>query len=351
MAVHKGWVVTPNTTSRQLTRGSPRRHPYPPFASRIAGPGSNDDDAAASIRRWIYIVMLLRAPFSAKLSVTWMLLIASMGPLIRQAAAAANKYAKKRTCRNAAEHFLAQAAFFTFVPLICLGAAFVMGVMVFAFVLALTQLHLIGIWLVLLFVMLFKWPVTVIFDKLGCEDDPVKYGSFEGRTRWLIWMSEGPTFKYYFTASLQVASVVLQFFVLAQAYASFESQVGKEAYERYLAPYGGLTARLYSDFFTLTNFRTDYALGSITFFFEWSMPDLGFPNLSFDIVLTQISQLSYMIGLGSLLLEKILSTAITILEKAPAVLEAAGKGAVKTVERVAETVGDKVESITTSNAA
>jgi hypothetical protein len=223
--------------------------------------------------------------------------------------------------------------------------------MVFAFVLALTQLHLIGIWLVLLFVMLFKWPVTVIFDKLGCEDDPVKYGSFEGRTRWLIWMSEGPTFKYYFTASLQVASVVLQFFVLAQAYASFESQVGKEAYERYLAPYGGLTARLYSDFFTLTNFRTDYALGSITFFFEWSMPDLGFPNLSFDIVLTQISQLSYMIGLGSLLLEKILSTAITILEKAPAVLEAAGKGAVKTVERVAETVGDKVESITTSNAA
>ena len=78
---------------------------------------------------------------------------------------------------------------------------------------------------------------------------------------------------------------------------------------------GGLTARLYSDFFTLSAYRPDYSLGSFDFLFNWRLPPLGMPDLDFDIVLTQISQLSYIIGIGSLVLERVFDIICTLVEK------------------------------------
>ena len=112
-----------------------------------------------------------------------------------------------------------------------------------------------------------------------------------------------------------MATVVLQFYVLAIAFSAMEFQAGTERYDAFLAPHGGLTGRLYSDFFTLTTYDPGYSFGSFTMAFEWKLPRIGLPDIPWDIILSQISQLAYMVGLGVLLIEKAIGIIMDVLEK------------------------------------
>jgi hypothetical protein len=264
--------------------------------------------------RIIFVGMILRAPLSSKLSVAWMLLIASMGPLVREQMASRKKYQEKKTYKRLASMVIAQLACGVLVPVIVAAAAFVLVVMMLSLIAALWQINLFGIWFTLIMVLLVKEPVTILYVRLGIEDTEVDYKGLERKsTRWLIWMSEGPDFKYYFVGGLQVASVILQFFVLNQAFASLEFEAGRDRFNLFLEDYGGLTARLYSDFFTLSAYRPDYSLGSFDFLFNWRLPAIGMPDLDFDIVLTQIAQLTYMVGIASLVVEGVLDLLLTLL--------------------------------------
>jgi hypothetical protein len=202
------------------------------------------------------------------------------------------------------------------IPLIVGVGSIAFAAVAFGIVAALMQIQLIGVWLSLILVQLFKVPVTIFFEKMGCGDGDVKYDGFERKsTKWLLWASEGPVFKYYFTSSLQVASVVIQFFVLTKGFAAFEFDAGTERYERFLAPYGGLYGRLYSDFFTLSTYQMAVSLGSLDFAFNWRLPPIGMPDLSIDVVLSQLSQLTYMVGLLLLVIEKAIGVTISIFER------------------------------------
>lgn len=342
-----GLQVPPSPPKPPTPPASPPSYPpFPPFASSVAGP--DNEEERDRINKIIFVGMLLRAPLSAKLSVTWMLLIASVGPLLREEKSARTKHAaqpKKKMLLL--RKLLAQALCYVLVPVISGAAAFVSVVMLAACVAAFWQFELMGVWLSLMLVLLAKWPATWLFESIGVEDSPVKYDGFESKTtRWLLWASEGPEFKYYFTAGLQVSSVVLQFFVLAQAYASFESRVGQARYDAFFAPYGGLTARLYSDFFTLSTFRPDYSFGSFTFAFDFNFSMFTVPDISFDIILTQLAKLSYMIGLLSLLFEKGFDVAIEFIGHFVEISEALAREAAAAVEQAADYAGDKAEATT-----
>lgn len=264
----------------------------------------------------IFVGMLLRAPLSSKLSVAWMLLIASMGTLIRENISSRKKYREKKSLKRIVFFAIAQLACAILIPTILAASAFVCVVMVLSLIAAIWQIHLIGIWITLIMILLVKEPVTIFYKRFGIEDDEVSYKGLERKsTRWLIWMAEGPDFKYYFVGGLQVASVILQFFVLSQAFSSLESEAGSARFQMFIEDYGGLTARLYSDFFTLSAYRPDYSLGSFDFLFNWRLPPLGMPDLDFDVVLTQVSQLSYIIGIGSLVLERVFDIICTLVEK------------------------------------
>lgn len=301
----------------------------------------------------VVLSMQLRAPLSAKLSIVWMLLIASIGPLVRERISAKKKLAaqpkgtawKEKTeyYKKLASFVIASTASFTFVPIVLVATLFVLAVMLAAVILAIWQIQLIGIWVSLILVLLFKEPATKLYQKLGIEDKDVDYSGLENRgTRFLIWMSEGPVFKYYFglhrsrthslpalptrrltvTAStlvravggLQVAGVILQFFALSQAFAKVEYEAGSDRFEEFLAPHGGLTGRLYHDFFMLSTYRPDYAFGAVDFIFNWRLPKIGTPDLPTDVFMSMISQLTYIVGLIFLLVEGVLGIIIEMSE-------------------------------------
>ena len=110
--------------------------------------------------------------------------------------------------------------------------------------------------------------------------------------------------------------MTLQFFILSQAFAAVKFEAGEERYNEYLAPYGGLTGRLYADFFTLSTYQPQTSLGSFDFLFNWRLPRIGTPNLDPDIIFTQIAQLTYMFGVLLLVLEKVLDIIMMTIESA-----------------------------------
>ena len=256
----------------------------------------------------------MRGPLSQKLSLVWMILIAAVGPLIRAEMARTEAYKKNKSKKTLAQLALARLIMYLLVPLVVLVSMIAFTSMVFAVVCMFTQMALIGIWATLVLVLLIRVPVDAFFEYVDCGDVPVKYSNFKHRgTKLLIWASEGPVFKYYFTASLQVATVILQFNVLAISFSNFDFQSGAERYEQFLAPFGGLTGRLYADFFMLTTYDPAVSFSAFDMAISWRLPPIGMPNLPWDVILAQASQLTYMIGVAVLVLEKVIAVVMMVI--------------------------------------
>ena len=292
--------------------------PFPPLKAFQDVDLKADAQLQLDTSRQIFLTMLMRGPLSQKLSLVWMILIAAVGPLIRAEMARTEAYKKNKTKKTLAQLGLARLIMYLLVPLVVLASMIAFASMVFAVVCMFTQMELIGIWATLVLVLLIRVPVDAFFEYVGCGDAPVKYNNFKHRgTKLLIWASEGPVFKYYFTASLQVATVILQFNVLAISFSAFEFQSGTERYEQFLAPFGGLTGRLYADFFMLTTYDPAVSFSAFDMAISWRLPPIGMPNIPWDVILAQVSQLTYMIGVAVLVLEKVIAVVMMVIGVTP----------------------------------
>ena len=250
--------------------------------------------------------MLARAPLSSKLAVTWMIVIASIGEIIRGESAAKEAYAEAPTLGKKLEALRARVALLVLLPVILVAVAAIFFVLLLALVAALFMLPLIGIWVVLAIIIAVHYPLGLLWRCLGVAPKPVDTSKYTRRsTKLLLQMSEGPLFKYYFTCYLHVATVVLQLFVQMQSMSSNLGQTNDEIF-----------AHVYKNFFGMTTVSLSASMPAIDFTFwmdfsnviNLSGVDIDLGNLmptDFALVLT--CKITYVLGLGMLVIEKILS--------------------------------------------
>jgi len=269
--------------------------------------------------------MFFRGPLSPKISAVWFLLISALGPLIREEKAAQAAYTKTKTLKKLAPFVVARVLMYTLVPLVVVLASLAIVSMVFAVIAMFWQWQLFGVWASLIAILLAKIPVFALFDALGCGDEKVDYTGIENRaTKWIIAASEGAEFKYYFVAGLQVASTVLQLFILSAAFRNFEYEVGTDDFSNFLngkhlassdLSYRDLYGRLYSDFFELTTVNVESNFGQVDFLVNWKLPPIGVPNLDFDVIMVQFSKITLIAGVAFLALEKGIDVVVMVVEK------------------------------------
>ena len=171
--------------------------PFPPFDAFTNVDIESDAAKQLDTERRIFLTMLMRGPLSPKLSLTWMILIAAVGPLIRAEMARSAAYKKKKTIGNFAKLALARVIAYLLVPLVVVASMIAVISMLYAIYCMFAQIQLIGIWSTIVLVLLVRIPVDQFFEAIGCGDAPVNYKGFKSKaTIFLIWCSEGPTFKY-----------------------------------------------------------------------------------------------------------------------------------------------------------
>jgi len=269
--------------------------------------------------------MFFRGPLSPKISAVWFLLIAALGPLIREEKAAKAAYTKTKTLKKLVPFVVARVLMYTLVPLVVVLAGIAFVSMAFAVVAMFWQWQLFGVWASLIAILLVKIPVFAFFDALGCGDEKVDYTGIENRAiKWIIAASEGAEFKYYFVAGLQVASTVLQFFILSAAFRNFEYEVGNDKFSTFLTgkhlastdrSFGDLYGRLYADFFELTTVSVESNFGQVDFLVNWKLPPIGMPNIDFDVIMVQFSKITLSAGVAFLALEKGIDVIVMVVEK------------------------------------
>jgi hypothetical protein len=185
---------------------APPTPPFKPFDETLA-PEVNQAQLDSN-RYIVFLGMFFRGPLSPKISAVWFLLIAALGPLIREEKAAKAAYTETKTLKKLAPFVVARVIMYTLVPLVIVLASLAIVSMVFAVIAMFWQWQLFGVWASLISILLVKIPVFALFDALGCGDEKVDYTGIENRaTKWIIAASEGAEFKYVLTVPCRDASL------------------------------------------------------------------------------------------------------------------------------------------------
>jgi len=272
-------------------------------------------DASKSAAMLTFVGMIARGPLSPKLSLLWMILIAAMSPLIRNVDKCRAAVKKQRTRFTVFQLYKALAMKWLLVPITCsiIPVAFV--VMFCALVAGLYMIELLPIPLLLGIIAAARVPYEWLWGLFRTavaklepkdekeeqkEEEEEEENTYEAQPihRFILWMAEEKTFKYYFTCYLHIASVILQLFVL-------HSSFGAYGISR-----GDINSHIYRDFFGLSTYDLSVAFAGLDFsyWFDWSF---SFPDLSINVhlLLTQIAKMSYSIGLISFLIENVFAVA------------------------------------------
>ena len=269
-----------------------------------------------------FIGMLARAPLSPRLSVIWMMLIYSIGMLIRNvdghladlnlcdAAGAPVKRSKFRKALIRYNLYKAMLMKWLLVPIACFVLPFVFIVFAAAAIAAIYMIDLAPIWIVLMCIAAVRIPIAWLWERVGFAalsevdmhvSEEVDYSGHEKAPihKWLLWMAESHTFKHYFTCYLHIARVVLQIFVMRGALQSINFS------------WSEVNAKLLTDYFFLSSSDLSSSLAAIDFSFwldfsfDWGSFDI---NLDFDKLLTQIAKVSYSAGFLCFFVEQVMDT-------------------------------------------
>jgi len=212
-------------------------------------------------------------------------------------------------------------------PLILVTVAAIIIVMLASFVIALFVMSpLMLIWFYLFVTTLVFIPLEKLWVCLGVGAGVVDTDEYKWRlTRWMLIISEGPTFKYYFTCFLHIATVILQLFVAVQ---SMQSSLGMELLEaanKAQDDYIRYSVVSFSASFPALDFGYWFDWGNMLVIDGWSFDlDVDFPV---DISLIVACKVSYVFGLLALVLEKVVDAF-----KALFVMVCSGSGVTETDE-------------------
>lgn len=230
----------------------------------------------------VWFAMLMRSPMSPQLSIVWMLLLGSMPVMLRAEREAKDLVMEKgRTSGTLFELYRAQFGVFIIIPISLLMSSLALFAMAVGFVYMLIMYELMLVWVVLIFVVLVRVPVDIFWAYLGIEVEPADFKGFEDDKirRALMAIGSSKYFKYYFTASLQVAGVALQIYVAFDALNNLKRVSQPEVFTNYLAgesSRGTLAGKLMEDFFTLTT--EPYSAPNVSWDFFKSL-SVSFPLL------------------------------------------------------------------------
>jgi len=293
----------------------------------FGGTGETNGDLA-------FYGMLARAPLSSKLSVTWMIVIASTGQLIRADLEAKEKAAKTPSLVTMLESLRARVSLVLLLPLILLAVLAIFFVLLLALVASIQMIQLSAIWIVLALIAAVHYPLAELWKCLGVAPKKVDTSEFKWRTtKLLLTMSEGPLFKYYFTCYLHIATVVLQLFVQSQA---MKTSLGKTTDE--------VVSHIYTDYFGMTSVSLEMSLPAIdvAWWLDFS-PTIILSGISLhlgslvptDLALVLTCKVTYVFGIAFLLLEQSMALVEAVLVSATLkAMPAKGKGEVDSLVTV-----------------
>jgi hypothetical protein len=239
-----------------------------------------------------------------------MLLIAALGKLMRGERDARLKFEEKRSLITKLKYWAAMAAKRLLVPLICCVVSLVVVTLLASFVAAIYLIDLLPIWVLLILFVFVRLPVEAIWRTLGVVQPPIDFTGFDSKAeRFLLTISEGPSFKYYFTAFMQVASNVLQMFVLTTQMRRYQRIAQPAYWNAYLQDESNLSDvydKIFIDFFRLTTTTLQVSWGAFdpSFWLKWTWtpPVFAIGDLAF----IWVSQLTYSVGMLSLAIEFLL---------------------------------------------
>jgi len=358
----------------------PPSQPPPPFIPPTSDSFDMEDDSSyvypwlappggdSGMSWMLWCTMILRVPLAPKLSVLWMVLIGSMGTILTAEREAVQRYRDKGRTLTTVCELLRVNVGLMLIPIIVLLSFSAFLSIVIGGVFMVMMYDMAFIWFALLSIVLVRVPCDVLWRLVGCDVDPPDLTGFENVRvrRWLMIISCSRYFKYYFTALMQVANVVLQ---LRVSYAALEAIGARQpnAFAEYIkheSDTGTLPGKLVQDYFTLTtepypmpnlnitlpDFDVLEALAFCPLFdLEWwsklfdvSIPafflgfpqiDIWFPGPNLDIRLMMYFDVAYFSSFVFFVLEYVSSFGESILEECEAMIlkAAAAKAAVSRV--------------------
>jgi len=259
--------------------------------------------------------MIARAPLSPRLSITWMLLIAGWGVLLRFRFESKEAYEEKGTLFWRILSWEAAVLYWTIVPISIAISLSVALSMLFGVVYSFMAFDVILIPLFLICVCLIKYPIEAMWGFFDCASEEA---DTEGFDHWfhkvILHMSEGPTFKYWFLVLQIVFGVAIQNYIAFEQLNYYADLVGREHFDMYVAQenganvFTGVPAKIYYDFFMLSSLG--FPALDIDYWTDWR---LGMPPGITDLVLTFSSKISFSVAIFAWFTEKIINGVLRLM--------------------------------------